>query len=809
MLFSQLASITGGENLQFFRDLPVTDLITDSRKAVISEGAIFFAISGKHHDGHQFISKLYQDGIRQMVVERAPTVVNPDCNILLVPSAVTALQQIVAFHRSKITVPVIGITGSNGKTIVKEWLYQLLSPEFKIAKNPASYNSQLGVPLSVWQLQNHHTLGIFEAGISTVREMANLEPVLKPTIGIFTNIGPAHNQGFGNIEEKIDEKLLLFKATDIVIYCRDHTLIHDAIRTMGIRALDWGADEKASVRIVKDKTGFRIISQTEDFFLQLPFSDLASIENCFHCVVVLMNFGFSAEKIQSRVSSLRAIPMRLELKEGINGCHIIDDTYNNDLAGLQVSLDFLAHQNQRSKKRVILSDIHESGLSDIALTKKVSSALSSAHIQHFIGIGPVLFSYQHDFPPGSVFFRSTEEFLHNFDFNTLNGEVILVKGARVFTFEKIVHHLQRKMHGTVMEIDLGALIDNLNFFRGRLKPTTRVMAMVKAFAYGSGSNEIANVLQYHKIDYLGVAYADEGVELRKNNINLPIMVMNAAAESFDSLLRYHLEPEVYSFKILEDLADFLQERSCKIHIKIDTGMHRLGFDSEDVEGLVNLLAERPNLKVASIFSHLAGADESIHDTFSHEQGIRFRQTAELISQRLGYRPIFHLLNSSGILRLPDLQFDMVRLGIGLYGVDPTADESGTLKPVATLKTIISQIKHIPAGQSIGYGRQGKTARPTVTATIAIGYADGFSRAFSQGVGRVLVNGVLAPVIGNVCMDMTMIDITDIAAREGDEVVIFGKELPIQQVAQRIGTIPYEVLTSTSERVKRIFVAESI
>ena len=808
MLFSQLASITGGKNLRFFRNLPVTNLITDSRKATISEESIFFAISGKHHDGHQFITKLYADGIRQFIVER-PVSASEDCNVLLVPSAITALQQIAAFHRSQIKVPVIGITGSNGKTIVKEWLYQLLSPEFKIAKNPASYNSQLGVPLSVWQLQNHHTLGIFEAGISTVGEMANLEQVLKPTIGIFTNIGPAHNEGFGSIEEKIREKLILFKHTDILIYCRDHTLIHAGLQTAGIRALDWGTDEKASVRITKQETGFRVISHTEDFLLQLPFSDLASVENCFHCVLILMHYGLNAATIQERVSSLRAVPMRLELKEGINGCHIVDDTYNNDLAGLQVSLDFLAHQNQRSKKRIILSDIHESGLSDGALIKKVSSVLTSAHLHHFIGIGPVLFSYQHDFPPGSVFFRSTEEFLRNFDFNTLHDEVILVKGARVFTFERIVHHLQRKVHGTIMEIDLGALIDNLNFFRGHLYPTTKVMAMVKAFAYGSGSNEIANVLQYHKIDYLGVAYADEGVELRKNNIHLPIMVMNAAAESFDSLLKYDLEPEVYCFKVLEELVGFLQGRPCKIHIKIDTGMHRLGFDVTDVQRLVELLADHPNLKVASIFSHLAGADEMVHDSFSREQGIRFRDTADFISQRLGYRPIFHLLNSAGILRLPELQFDMVRLGIGLYGVDPTADESGKLKPVATLKTVISQIKHIPAGQSIGYGRKGKTSRPTTTATIAIGYADGFSRAFSQGVGQVIVNGLLAPVIGNVCMDMTMIDITDIPAREGDPVVIFGKELPIQQLAQRIGTIPYEILTSTSERVKRIFVAESI
>ncbi len=807
MDFSELEIITNGKNLQVWKDQPLTVLLTDSRKAIVAEGAIFFAISGRHHDGHQFVDELYSMGIRQFVVER-PMTIGPHANVLVVASSLRALQQVVARHRSGIDSPVIGITGSNGKTIIKEWLYQLLSPEYKIAKNPASYNSQLGVPLSVWQLQPHHSLGIFEAGISTVNEMKYLQQVLRPSVGVFTNIGPAHSEGFGSVAEKIQEKLRLFSETPVVIYCKDHKLIDEAISAAGIHGFSWGTSPDASVQITARTDSFLVKTPREEFSLQLPFSDSASIENCFHCVLVLLHLGYSSDLIQSRIDTLRAVPMRLELKEGINHCQIVDDTYNNDLAGLQVSLDFLSHQTQRSKKRVILSDIHESGLTDRALTRKVSSLLSAAHIQHFIGIGPVLFSYQGDFPSGSLFYQSTEEFLGSFNFNDLHDEVILVKGARVFAFEKIVNHIQRKVHGTVMEIDLGALVHNLNYFRSRLNASTKVMAMVKAFAYGSGSNEIANVLQYHKIDYLGVAYADEGIELRKNNITLPVMVMNPTEESFEALLQYDLEPEVYNFKILQNLGDFLRGRPCNIHLKIDTGMHRLGFNAEEIEGLIILLRERPNMKVASVFSHLAGADEKEHDRFSREQGQTFQQIANEISQRLGYKPIRHILNSSGILRFPELQFDMVRLGIGLYGIDPTA-ASANLRPVATLKTIISQIKHVNAGETIGYGRKGIASSNRTVATIAIGYADGFQRAFSQGKGKVLIHGRQAPVIGNVCMDMTMVDITGIPAREGDEVIVFGKDLPIQSLADSIQTIPYEILTRTSERVKRVFVAESI
>lgn len=808
MHFSELEEITAGKISHLYRDRAITTLVTDSRKPIPGEGSVFFAIGGLHHDGHNFVKGLYDLGIRQFIVEK-PVSPGEDANVLQVHSSVTALQQIVASHRQNIKCPVIGITGSNGKTIIKEWLYQLLSPDFKIAKNPASYNSQLGVPLSVWQLQPHHTLGIFEAGISTVKEMQNLQKVIRPTFGIFTNIGSAHDEGFSSIEEKINEKLTLFAESDFIIYCKDHTLIDKAAKRSGVRGFTWGSSSDADVVISKQRNGYTIRTEGIEFSLQLPFSDQASVENSFHALMVLLFFGTPPSVIQPRFNALNAVPMRLELKEGINHCQIIDDTYNNDLAGLQVSLDFLTHQHQRKTKSVILSDIYQSGLTETELIKRISALLSAASITHFVGIGPVLSSHHNDFPPGSLFYPSTEEFLAAVDFNNFHDQVILVKGARVFRFEKIVNQLQRKVHGTIMEIDLGALVYNLNYFKSCLKPTTRIMAMVKAFAYGSGSNEIANVLQYHKVNYLGVAYADEGVELRKNNISLPIMVMNPAEESFETLLKHDLEPEVYNFRTLETLAGYLENRHCSIHIKIDTGMHRLGFEESDIEALTTMLIERPNLSVASIFSHLAGADESAHDDFSKEQGMRFRAMADSISHRLGYRPIYHLLNSSGILRFPDLQFDMVRIGIGLYGVDPTERQRHALKPVATLKTVVSQIKHIAPGESIGYGRKGKASGALTIATIAIGYADGFSRAFSRGVGKVLVNGKRAPVIGNVCMDMTMVDITGIGAREGDEVIVFGNDLPIQELADSIQTIPYEILTSTSERVKRIFVAESI
>jgi alanine racemase len=501
--------------------------------------------------------------------------------------------------------------------------------------------------------------------------------------------------------------------------------------------------------------------------------------------------------------------MRLELKEGIHHCQLIDDTYNNDLGGLEISLQFLSHQHQKRNKRVVLSDILESGVPDEELARHIASRLQKNGIQHFVGIGPVLSRFGHFFPPGSSFYQTTDEFLQQFDLEQLHQEIILVKGARVYAFERIIGRLQRKVHATVMEIDLNALIHNFNFFKSTLQPATKIMVMVKAFAYGSGSTEIANILQYHQADYLGVAYADEGVELRKNNIALPIMVMNPSAASFEVLLSHHLEPEVYSLSIFRALLKFLDGKKCTIHLKVDTGMHRLGFAEADIAELREMLSANPNIVVASIFSHLAAADDTQQDTFSRNQFDKFKSVVSQLTFGLAYSPLLHILNSAGILRFPDMQLSMVRLGIGLYGIDPTDDRVHDLRPVATLKTLISQIKQISPGETIGYGRKGVASSVLRIATIAIGYADGYNRALSGGVGEVLIKGKRAKVIGNVCMDMTMVDVTDLDAEEGDEVILFGQGLPIQEVAEKIRTIPYEILTNTSGRVKRVFLADGI
>ncbi len=811
LTFSQVAQILEGELILLSNDQAVRSIFIDSRKATLAQGSIFFAIKGERHDGHEFISVLYTSGVRQFVIEHP--IENVDSlkgsNIIKVSSAVEALQKLASVHRSSFNLPIVGITGSNGKTIIKEWLYQMLSKDKVLVKNPGSYNSQIGVPLSVWQIESHHQFGIFEAGISRPGEMDKLEKIIRPSIGIFTNIGSAHDEGFKSLIEKVKEKLKLFIGTDFLIYCRDHELLANVISQTKIKTLSWGTHQEADVRIAFTGTLCQVDYNNDVHSILLPFPDKASRENCLHCVVLMLKLGYSIPLIQDRINELRSVAMRMELKDGINQCQVIDDTYNNDLGGLTLALQFLTHQQQKQKKRLILSDMLESGLGEEELAKKIASLVHNNNLDDFVGIGPGLAKFQHEFPASSSFFTSTKEFFEHFNFDSLQDEVILVKGARVFAFEKIVNYLQQKVHGTVMEIDIDCLVQNFNFFKSWLKAPTKVMVMVKAFAYGSGSKEIANVLAYHKADYLGVAYADEGVELRKHNIQLPIMVMNPNEGSFDVLLQYGLEPEIYSLRILKALVKTLQGRVCRIHLKLDTGMHRLGFEEGDFDTLIAILKSNTNIDIASIFSHLAGADDPSHDAFTFTQFERFIRSANLISNAVGYKPLYHILNSSGILRLPEMQLDMVRLGIGLYGVDPTNKGFNQLKPVASLKTIISQIKHIKAGDTIGYGRAGTAKEDITIATIAIGYADGYSRAFSKGIGEVLIKGKRARIIGNVCMDMTMVDVSGIEVNEGDEVILFGKELPIQEVAKKIQTIPYEILTNTSERVKRIFVSGGI
>ncbi len=810
MNFSDLQKTGTGKIIQLASDLPISNLIIDSRKVVLNEGSIFFAIVGPRNNGHDYLSHLYHLGIRQFVIEKDIDVQTfPDANFFLTDSSVDVLQILATIHRSEFAIPIIGITGSNGKTIIKEWLFQLLSPDYNIAKNPGSYNSQIGVPLSVWAIQPHHQLGIFEAGISQPNEMIRLQKIIRPTIGIFTNIGTAHDGGFENVELKISEKLKFFDGVETLIYCADHDLIHKAVVEKNISKLSWGKNGQADVQILATTSGYQISFQKDKFEISIPFQDDASIENSLHCVVLMLHTGYNPTIIQNRINGLKPISMRMELKEAINQCQVIDDTYNNDLAGLQISLDFLA--SLQKKKVVILSDVLQSGLAEDKLAQIISSMLVKKQIHELIAIGPVLKSHQKYFSaiPYCSFYLSTEEFLNQFDFTSLFNKLILVKGARIFQFEKVVQRLQRKAHSTVMEIDMGKLVHNLNYFKSKLKPGVKVMAMVKAFAYGSGSEEVANLLQYHRVDYLGVAYADEGVELRKKNIILPIMVMNPTEEGFAIMVLQNLEPVIYNLKTLQAFVKFLGHRKASIHIEAETGLHRLGLEENELDEVITILKENPDIQVRSVFSHLSGSDEKIHDSFSQEQFDRYQKFYQRLSEELNMKPLRHILNSAGILRFPGFQMDMVRLGIGLYGVDPTEENFNGLEMAATLKTVISQIKKIKSGETIGYGRRGLAKHNMTTATIAIGYADGFSRSFSNGKGAVLINGKKALVIGNVNMDMTMVDITDVYATEGDEVIIFGEGLNIKEVASNIGTIPYEILTSTSERVKRVFVSEGI
>lgn len=816
LVFSNLEKITSGKIVQLHRELPVEHLLTDSRKLIIAPGSVFFAISGLRHDGHTFIEELFSKGIRQFVVESieaVPEQIITNCNILQTKNSLDALQAVAIKHRLQFDIPVIGITGSNGKTIIKEWLYELLSSELNLVKSPKSYNSQLGVPLSVWQMNQAHEMAIFEAGISEKGKMESLQQIIQPTIGIFTNIGAAHDEGFSSRNEKINEKLKLFTNCKVICYCKDHSPVHQQMLKFGkqVTLFNWSMNEEANV-IVREKireenyTRLTLEFEKKIFHFDVPFTDQASLENVMHCITYLLYENFNHSFIQKQVNRLSHVSMRLELKHGINQSYLIDDSYNNDLAGLQVALDFLEQQKQRKKKTLILSDILQSGLPSRELYQQVSGLLKDKHVDRLIGIGSELTAHQDLFEPSSIFFSDTDVFLEYYNKISFDKEIVLVKGARVFEFEKIVQKLQQKIHGTVLEINLDALINNLNYYKSKLQPETKIMAMVKAFAYGSGIIEIAHLLQYHRVDYLAVAYADEGVMLRENGITLPVMIMNPSIDSFDKIVDYNLEPEIYSLRSLKALTDYLDlhHKEVKIHIKIDTGMHRLGFDKEDISELIDVLNQYPLIKVVSIFSHLAGADECTFDAYTRNQIADFEHMADQVIQKSDASPLKHILNSAGIIRFPEFQFDMVRLGIGLYGIDASEQEQAHLEPIGTLKTRISQIKQLRADQTIGYSRKGIINRYSRIATIGIGYADGFTRKFGNGNGMVMVNGKKVPVVGNVCMDMTMIDVTGIDAEEGDEVIIFGKGLPVHELAARIDTIPYEILTSISDRVKRVF-----
>jgi len=800
----------------------ISDIIIDSRRLISPENCVFIALVTRKNDGHKYIRELYDKGIRNFIVSN-PDFIPEKSNCILVDDTLVALQKITAYHRKKFDIPVIGITGSNGKTIVKEWLFQLLSPDYNIARSPKSYNSQIGVPLSVWQLKKESKMGIFEAGISEPDEMGKLQTIINPTIGIFTNIGAAHGENFISVLQKVGEKLKLFTKVNILIYSPDFPDIQETIIRSElldtIHAFTWSKKQDADLRIKNifrkgnKKTRITGIYKKKETEIEIPFTDEASVENAIHCWATMLYLGYFNETIASRMTGLQSIAMRLELKEGINHCSIINDSYNSDINSLKIALDFLQQQKQHQKKTVILSDILQSGKNESELYGEIADLLKQKKINRIIGIGAAINKQSQAFEMESLFYQNTAEFLRKYSFADFQNETILLKGARIFEFEQISHALQQKAHETVLEINLNALVHNLNHFRKKINPDTRIMAMVKAFSYGSGSFEIANILQYHNIDYLAVAYADEGVELRKAGIKTPIMVMNPDEQSFDAIIKHNLEPEIYNFRSLKLLEEATRtnivpdNKPVKVHIKLDTGMHRLGFSEDEIDELIEKLVGMNFIYLQSIFSHLASSEDPADDEFTKVQIDRYKQMAEKIRRPFGHFIMMHILNSAGISRFNYAQCDMVRLGISLYGIATSGTDSHMLENVSTLKSTISQIKNIPAGASIGYNRSWKTNEAIKIAVIPIGYADGLNRSLSNGKGFVYIHSTKVPIVGNVCMDMCMVDITDLDAKEGDDVIIFGKEHPIAELAKTLDTIPYEILTNISQRVKRVYYHE--
>lgn len=798
----------------------VSHITIDSRTPSGGNGTLFAAIVGQHHDGHKFIGDLYNfQNVRVFLVSKTEIFSDlyPDATFIVCSNTLEALQKLAAFHRNQFNYPVVGITGSNGKTIVKEWLNQLLSGDYRIVRSPKSFNSQVGVPLSVLQMDQNFHLGVFEAGISMVGEMDKLQPIINPEIGIFTNIGLPHQENFTGIAQKVTEKLKLFKSTKQLVYCYDHTDVDNEIKLQidksKTQLFTWGYNPNANVRVKKievdDKSSkISIDYKNTPFTFSIPFSDKASIENAMHCLCLMLILNIDFKTIEQRMAKLTQVAMRLELKEGINNCSIINDSYNSDIGSLKVALDFLVQQKQHSNRILILSDIMQSGLKPETLYSEVASLVKEKGISKIIGIGTEISKFQNLFFVDKEFYDDTTEFLQNFSRRQISNSAILIKGSRSFHFERISAILEQKSHRTVLEVNINSLVHNLNFYRSKLKPNVKLMAMVKAFSYGSGSFEIANLLQFHRVDYLGVAFADEGVALREAGISLPIIVLNPSFGTYELMIEYELEPEIYSFTGLKEFIaalDRMGVSSYSIHIKIDSGMHRLGFTPDQIPELVAMLQQSKMIKVKSIFSHLAASDETEHDKFTQHQIDTFANACSQIAQGIGYTPIRHILNTGGIERYPNAQFDMVRLGIGLYGISATQQEK--LLPVSTLKSRVIQVKHINEGETVGYSRKGKVTHPTTVIAIPIGYADGLNRKLGNGVGKVLVKGKLAPIIGNISMDTCTIDATGIDVDEGDEVTIFGANPTIYDVAKALETIPYEVLTSISRRVKRIYYQE--
>ncbi|MFN8406463.1 MAG: bifunctional UDP-N-acetylmuramoyl-tripeptide:D-alanyl-D-alanine ligase/alanine racemase [Sphingobacteriaceae bacterium] len=826
---NELQKVFAGKALISRNDARINTLLIDSRKIIHTSNALFFALKGRR-DGHSFIPELYGAGIRSFVIDQ-PSFDHsafPDANFYLVENTLNALQRLSRYHRLHFKCPVIAITGSHGKTVVKEWLYQLLSPEYTIVRNPKSYNSQVGVPLSVWEISEKDELAIFEAGISEVGEMENLEKIIIPTIGILTNIGQAHEENFSSNHEKIAEKLKLFKNTDLFIYSKKY-LDNYPGKLPGKKSFLWSYTpnsvslplskknfesnhlEILEIKIISDQLQLlRASYQGKELKAFVPFTDNFSLENVIICWATLLAMGYQSDQATERLQQLIPVNMRLELKDGVNNCSLINDPSSLDIHSLAIALDFLRQQQQHPRRTLILSDIPELGANQDEVYKQVSFLLQNKSIDCLIGVGEQLKQHAYLFPIEAHFFRTTDEFLTNLPSLKLFNETILLKGARHFEFNRIGKILTQKIHETALEINLNALVHNLNYYKTLLRPGVKLMAMVKAFSYGSGSFEIANLLAYHKIDYLAVAYPDEGVSLREAGVQLPIMVMSPDLVSFDLLIENRLEPEIYSHRILQAFIQLLNSKGIEnypVHIKLDTGMHRLGFMQDEIGNLITLLQGTRTIRVQSIFSHLAASEDPIHDDFTRNQIQLFDKLSQNIHQALDYPIIRHLANTSGIDRWPNAQFDMVRLGIGLYGINKNHPKSSPLQTVTSLKTSISQIKNIPAGDTIGYNRKGKMPHGGKTATVKIGYADGYNQALGNGIGKMLINNQYAPTIGKICMDMTMLDVTELQVSEGDQVIVFNDQLKIEDIAQQIHASPYEILTGISQRVKRVYYYE--
>ncbi|WP_136666641.1 bifunctional UDP-N-acetylmuramoyl-tripeptide:D-alanyl-D-alanine ligase/alanine racemase [Flavobacterium sp. H122] len=784
----------------------------DSRSHQNNSSTLFFAIKGLHHDAHQYINQLFEEGVQSFVVNQIPENLKGKANFLVVNDTLKALQDFATYYRALFHFPVIGITGSNGKTIVKEWLNFLLSPDYNIIRSPKSYNSQVGVPLSIIGINEKHNLGIFEAGISTVNEMQNLQRIIKPTIGILTNIGSAHDEGFSDISQKIKEKLKLFADAEVLILNKNKTIeafLNKAIKTFTWSTLDRTADVFFQKKVVGNHSDLNITFNQLSFKVRIPFTDEASLENVMHCILTMLYLKYDQDTIQERVAELYPVEMRLKVKNGMYNCTLIDDSYSSDFQSLKIALDFLQHQRQHKKRTLIISDIFQSGLSDEELYSRISQLIISHKITRVFCVGVTISNFKNKFI-NTTAYKSTNDFINAFDSIDFSDETILIKGARTFEFERIVSLLEEKTHETVLEINLNALSYNYNYYKSKLKPSTKMMAMVKAFGYGSGSFEIAKLLAHHKVDYLGVAFADEGIELKKAGIEVPIMIMNPEMTTFRSIIQYGLEPEIYSFRGLKAFLKIVEEKGLEnypIHIKINTGMNRLGFDEENIPELISVLKKTKLVKVKTILSHFAESDNEEDSKFSKSQIAVFDRISTQICNELNYKLIRHLCNSSGISNYPEAEFDMVRLGIGLYGVSNHENEQKFLETVGTLKSVISQIRTLKIGDTVGYNRRFKAEKSTKMAVVPVGYADGISRKWGRGVGYLLVNGQKAPILGSICMDMLMIDVTDINCAEGNEVIIFGKEPTVIDIAKAIDTIPYEILTSISRRVKREFYRE--